>query len=179
MSTSKADKEVIAFIEKLNEKKTKEKYKLIDTFTTYLFPDSGPMMISRESISLLLEGDYDKKQSGLWQFAGKKGIAKKLKRSSISALQLIHKLMFSHPMAKIVKIFFKALDPDMYLMMNLGKHFLAKYNKKDENISLDIIKFIKAERPRMKLEEFVMKEESYAKLDVILKQFVDDPEQQK
>ena len=66
---------------------------------------------------------------GLCQFAGKKGIAKKLKRSSIASLQLIHKLMFAHPMSKVVKIFFKALDPDVYLMMNLGKHFLAKYNK--------------------------------------------------
>jgi hypothetical protein len=64
--------------------------------------------------------------------------------------------------------------------MNLGKHFLGKHNKKlGDNKALDIIKFIKAERPRMGLEEFVMKEESYKKLDLLLKDFMADPEQQK
>ena len=61
MASGKADKEVNEFIDKLNGKKIKEKYKIIDSFNKYLFPDSGSCpTISRESISLLLEGDYDK-----------------------------------------------------------------------------------------------------------------------
>jgi hypothetical protein len=106
-------------------------------------------------------------------------MSKKLKRSSIAAVDLIHKLLFSHSQSKTAKKVFKSLDPDIYLIMNLGKHFLAKHNKKGENKALDLIKFIKAERPRLSLEEYVMKEESYAKLDIILKDFMADPDQQK
>mmetsp|Transcript_22768 Transcript_22768/g.20245 ORF Transcript_22768/g.20245 Transcript_22768/m.20245 type:complete len:108 (-) Transcript_22768:86-409(-) len=106
-------------------------------------------------------------------------VSKKLKRSSIAAMDLVYKLIFEHPMSKTVKVFFKNLDPDVYLTMNLGKHFLGKHNTKDENLSLDIIKFIKAERPRLRLDEFVMKEEAYKKLEVILNDFSQDPEQQK
>ena len=94
-------------------------------------------------------------------------------------MDLIYKLMFEHSMARTVKIFFKNLDPDVYLTMNLGKHFLGKHNSKEENKSLDIIKFIRAERPRLTLDEFVMKEEAYKKLEVILNDFNQDPEQQK
>ena len=76
--------------------------------------------------------------------------------------------MFNHPDSKTFQVFFKALEPENYIMMNLGKHFLAKYNSKDSNISLEIIKFIKKNRPNLELEQFVVKEEAYAKLDIIL-----------
>jgi hypothetical protein len=82
-------------------------------------------------------------------------------------------------MSKTVKKFFKSLDPDVYMSMNLGKHFLGKHNKKGENKALEIIKFIKAERPRIEIEEFIMKEESYKKLQIILNDFMQDPQQQK
>jgi len=180
MATSASDQEVNSFLDKLSSKKTKEKYKLIETFGNYLFPQSGsPPKLSTDSISFIIDGDYDKKLTGLCQICGKKKISKKLKRSSIAALELIHKLLYEHPQAKIAKKLFKSVDPDVYLIMNLGKHFLAKHNKKDSNKSIDIIKFIRAERPKLALEEFVMKEESYAKLDIILKDFMADPEQQK
>lgn len=169
MATYESDKEVMEFIQTLSYKKTKEKYKVIKEFYKYLFPKTGNQpRLSKESLSLLLEGDVAQNLVGLLDMSGKKSYSKKLKRSSIEALRVMHGLMFNHVDSKIFKVFFKSLDPESYLLMNLGKHFLAKYNTKTENISFDIIKFIKKIRPNLELEQFVAKEESYAKLDKLL-----------
>jgi hypothetical protein len=72
MATAKADKEVLEFIEKLSTKKIKEKYILIQKFDEFMFPAKGqPTIVSRESLSLLLDGDFSKKLVGLCQVCGK------------------------------------------------------------------------------------------------------------
>ncbi|CAI2365964.1 unnamed protein product [Moneuplotes crassus] len=181
MATLAADKEAIKFVEALSNKKIKEKYKIIDEFTQFIFPEGHkPTKFSKEILSTLLDGDYDRKLIGLCQICcGKRKVSKKLKRSSIAAMNLVHKLLFDHSMSRTVKVFFKSLDPDVYLSMNLGKHFLGSHNSKDDNKALDIIKFIKAERPRLTIDEIVMKEKAYKKLEMILSNFEHDPEEQK
>jgi hypothetical protein len=180
MDKQPADKEALDFIDKISSNKTKEKYKLIDDFSKLMFPvNMEPTPLSKDILSLLLDGDFNKKQIGLCHLcSGKRNVSKKLKRSSIAALELIHKFLFEHTMCKTVKQFFKSLDPDVYMAMNLGKHFLGKHNKGD-NKALDLIKFIKAERPRLQIAEYILKEESYKKLEIILNEFMQDPQQQK
>ena len=72
MEISESDKQVNDFIQKLSSKKTKEKYKIIDKFQSYCFPSSGDKpRLSKESLSLLLEGDIGSKMIGLLDVSGK------------------------------------------------------------------------------------------------------------
>ena len=68
MSTIAADKEAMKFLEKISSKKTKEKYKLIEEFQDFTFPPNMEnTKYSKETLSLLLDGDFNKKLIGLCQ----------------------------------------------------------------------------------------------------------------
>ena len=68
MSTSAGDRESMKFIESISSKKIKEKYKIIEEFTNFMFPKNHePTLVSKEIISLLLDGDFNKKLIGLCQ----------------------------------------------------------------------------------------------------------------
>lgn len=130
---------------------TSNKFEAINKFCTFMC-SKRLFLLNEAQIDLLFEGNEDG-VVGLCQFAGRKQyLGKTVKRSSIAALTMIYKLMTqagidsAQPIAQKSLMIerFTALDVGVYENMNLGKHYLADYNKKGSvNPALEILYILK------------------------------------
>ena len=84
------------YIKALYDKKTKDRYKLIEEFRAYLLKEPHPPYLNLDQIVYILVGEEGTDtQGGLCQICQEKsGIIKTIKRSAQNALTLIHSLLF-------------------------------------------------------------------------------------
>ena len=83
------------YMKALYDKKTKERYKLIEEFRAFLFKEPHPPYLNLDQIDYVLVGEEGTEVLGLCNMcAEKSGLLKTIKRSSSNALHLIHSLLF-------------------------------------------------------------------------------------
>jgi len=152
-SEHEVDTKIKGFVNLLQESNTtSNKFEAIDKFCDFMC-SKKLFSLNESQIDLLFEGN-EEGIVGLCQFAGrKKYLGRNVKRSSIAALTMIYKLMTKSGNDYLLQIAqkslmierFTALDIAVYESMNLGKHYLADYNKKaDINPALEILYILKA-----------------------------------
>ncbi len=116
------------FMKAFYDKKTKERYKLLDDFRGFLLAEPHPPYLNLDQIDYVLAGE-EEDGGGVGGLCGlcaeKSGILKTIKRSASKALQLIHSLMFSpeYFLRQQFQDEFRGLSVQVFVGMDLGAHF--------------------------------------------------------
>ena len=82
-------------MKKLSDSKVKKKFKVMDDLKDFLFTEPQPYL-NLDQIDYLLIGEENDSIQGLCQLCGNKSsILKKIKRSAVKSLEIIHSMLFN------------------------------------------------------------------------------------
>ena len=136
------------FVKALYDKKTKDRYKLIEDFRSFLFKEPHPPYLNLDQIDYLLVGEEGTEVLGLCHLCSEKsGLLKTIKRSSSNSLHLIHSLMFKKDyfLRQQVQDEFRGLPAAAFTGLDLASHYKELSTNKDIdfNYALDILVFLR------------------------------------
>jgi hypothetical protein len=139
------------YMKSLFDKKTKERFKLIEELRGFLFKEPNPPYLNLDQIDYLLIGEETTEVKGLcYMCTEKSSLLKSIKRSSANALHLIHSLLFKRDyfLRDQVQDEFRGLDISAFQALDLLSHFkeLSKQKKLDFNYALDILVFLRVSK---------------------------------
>ena len=102
-SVHEVDKKIKDFVDLLQESNTADKkFEKIEEYQNFML-SRKKFLLNPAQIDYLFEGSEEEKIVGLCQFAGrKKYLEKYVKRSSISALKMIYKLITESSISRLV-----------------------------------------------------------------------------
>lgn len=121
------------FMKALYDKKTKDRFKLVEDLRGYLMQEPHPPILNLDQIDYLLVGEEDEVKGLCHLCSEKSSIMKTIKKSAENSLKLIHALLFKkdYLFRKDVQEEFRGLSLPALQALDLSSHFKELSKQRD------------------------------------------------